>query len=647
MKNISLKTTLILFFGYFISHSSSIVHAQSAGISNIVWQKCLGGTREDIATDIKPTSDNGYIVVGYSNSNDGDVTGHHGDLLSDYWIVKLDNSGNIQWSKSYGGSQEDEAFAVHQTPDDGYIVVGHSQSSDGDVTDHHSGSTVRFDVWILKLYSNGTIQWSKSYGGTSTDGAYDIALTSDGGYIVAGYADSDDGDLAGNVEQGSGDYWVIKLDGNGNIQWDRNYFGNKIENSAELDFAKSIAETSDGNYIVSGYCRSCDSHPNQENLWMLKIKSDGTGDTIWTHIYGGTGGDGTSAIMQTSTGNYVSIGNTHSKNGDANCNTSGKHEMWVIKTNSFGNKITSFPSCFGGTGEDEGYDIIEAGDGTYILAGDTKSTDEGVACNHGDRDMWLINVDSSDGHIIWQQTLGGTHEDLANAVAATFDGKLIAAGYTMSSNGDVSGHHGLDGTSDYWVVKLKPSGGSCGLPQNLVDTNITCNSATLQWDVVPCATSYRVQYRIKGPNPWITKDLPGNSLTLNGLQDNTIYQWHLLNRCKDGNGKKVQGAYTPNQTFVTPGCKLAANVNGNSFSVYPNPAADRFTISLTSNNSSAEDATIELINPLGQVVLTEKATLNEGELNKSISIAQQFSWGLYHVRVIIGNVTYDQHLLIE
>ena len=174
-------------------------------LGKIKWQKCLGGSGGEMAQSIQQTKDGGYIVAGYAESNDGDVTGNHGD--HDYWIVKLDNTGSIKWQKSLGGTRSDEARSIQQTGDGGYIVAGESRSNNGDVSGHRGN--MLSDYWIVKLDSIGNIQKEHSFGGTSNDGANSIHQTKDGGFIIAGYTYSNDGDVRGN--KGGSDYWIVKL----------------------------------------------------------------------------------------------------------------------------------------------------------------------------------------------------------------------------------------------------------------------------------------------------------------------------------------------------------------------------------------------------------------------------------------------------
>jgi len=184
-----------------------VVKLDAESPSSIVWQKCLGGSLGDAANSIQQTTDGGYVVVGFTNSNDGDVSGNHG--LSDYWVVKLDALGDIVWQKCLGGHSSDGASSIQQTTDGGYIVAGFTNSNDGDVSGNHGLS----DYWVVKLNSSGSIEWQRCLGGSDYDGAYFIQQTTDSGYVIAGLSYSNDGDVSGN--HGGEDYWVVKLNAGG------------------------------------------------------------------------------------------------------------------------------------------------------------------------------------------------------------------------------------------------------------------------------------------------------------------------------------------------------------------------------------------------------------------------------------------------
>ncbi len=198
--------------GYTFSNNGDVLDNNGASdlwvikldaIGTLQWQKTFGGTSTDIATSIQQTSDAGFIVAGYTSSNNGDVSGSHGGL--DYWVLKLDAIGTLQWQKTLGGTSTDIATSVHQTSDAGFIVAGQTDSNNGDIINNH-GNT---DVWIVKLEANGVLQWQKTLGGFSSEGAMAVEQTTDAGYIIAGYTSSNDGDVSGN--HGSYDFWIIKL----------------------------------------------------------------------------------------------------------------------------------------------------------------------------------------------------------------------------------------------------------------------------------------------------------------------------------------------------------------------------------------------------------------------------------------------------
>lgn len=231
---------------------------------NIEWQKCLGGSGWDAAYYIENTSDGGYIVAGYTWSNDGDVAENHGN--TDAWIVKLNNTGNIEWQKCFGGSGLDYFYSIQQTTDAGYVVISNTDSNDGDVIGNHGDD----DVWVLKLDNLGDIQWQKCMGGTDCDFAESIQPTNDGGFIVGGATFSNNGDVSDNHSPiYSTDAWIVKLDFAGNIEWQ------KCVGGGAGDIARCIHKTYDGGYCLAGYTESNsgDVYGNHGNsdFWIVKL----------------------------------------------------------------------------------------------------------------------------------------------------------------------------------------------------------------------------------------------------------------------------------------------------------------------------------------------------------------------------------------
>ena len=428
-----MKLKIILFLLFFIN---VYCNAQSPIIE---WQKSFGGTNDDVANCIQQTNDGGYIIAGYSASTNGDVTGQHG-FSTDCWIVKLTSTGIIEWQKSLGGTSTEGANSIQQTSDGGYIVAGYCNSDDGDVTGNH-GFT---DYWIVKLSSTGVIIWQKSLGGTNDEYANQIQQTSDGGYIVAGYSYSDDVNVTGHHGTTSyADYWIVKLSSTGTIVWQKSLGGD------EWDKASSIQQTSDGGYIVGGDSVSTNGDVTGNHgitdYWIVKLSSTGT--IVWQKSLGGSYGEYVKQIQQTNDGGYIIVGFSDSLNGDVTGNH-GLSDYWIVKLSSTG--IIVWQKSFGGTNYDIANSIQQTSDGGYILTGYANSSNGNVLVNYGLNDYWILKITST-GSIEWQKSLGGSDIDFGNSIQQTSEGGYIVAGYSASTNGDVTGNHG---SSDYWIIKL-------------------------------------------------------------------------------------------------------------------------------------------------------------------------------------------------
>jgi hypothetical protein len=389
--------------GYAVSNDGDVTNNHGLGsdywivklsdTGSIQWQKCLGGTSADRGSSIMQTSDGGYVVVGYSQSNDGDVTGHHGNsTYYDYWIVKLTGVGAIQWEKSLGGSNDDEASYIRQTNDGGYIVTGYSRSIDGDVTGHH-GSVGVDDYWVVKLSSSGSLQWQKSLGGSGYDRPTCIEQTTDSGYIIAGRTNSMDGDVTG-LHGGNYDYWIVKLNSSGSIQWQ------KCLGGTSGDFATSIQQTSNGKYIVAGYSQSTDGNitgnHGSYDYWVVKL--DTIGSIEWQKSYGGASSDQAYFIRQTSDDGYIVTGTATSWAGDVTGHhgSSNNDDYWMAKLDSVG--TLEWQKCLGGSGSDIGYCTQQTTDGGFIVTGSTTSQDGDVTGLHAPYlDYWIVKLEGSVG----------------------------------------------------------------------------------------------------------------------------------------------------------------------------------------------------------------------------------------------------------
>jgi hypothetical protein len=424
-KNNFLSTALLL----------GAVCAVQAQSPNIMWNKSYGGSSTEEAFSVVQTADGGYVVAGNSSSNNGNVTGNHGGM--DYWVTKLDSSGALQWQKTYGGSQDDFAYYIEQTSDGGYIIAGYTTSNDNDVTGFHSGTFGwEGDIWIVKIDANGVLQWQKALGTSGDDYSRSVRETTDGNYIVAGAINGGDGNVTNYL--GSWDFWVAKLNGtNGDVLWEKTYGG------TDTDWAYSIEQTIDGGYIVAGFTQSDDIDVSQnyggEDYWVIKL--DGTGNKQWEKSYGGSGLDSAYFIQQTTDGGYVMTGFSTSDDGDVTGHHCCTGDYWVVKTDDTG--TIQWQKALGGTNLDVSLSIRQTSDGGYIVGGRTTSSDGDISGFHGGSfaDYWIVKLSDS-GNLQWQKAMGGSGDDWGNSVWQNTDETYIVAGSSTSSDGDISNHIG-------------------------------------------------------------------------------------------------------------------------------------------------------------------------------------------------------------
>ena len=416
-----------------------------------VWQKCLGSPYLDYAWGIEPTKDSGSIVNGYVSGAGGDVYGWFG--LTDYWLAKQDKMGAIQWSVNLGGFSSDEGTAVRQTPDGGYIVAGESASpqGNGNVTSPNKGG---LDYWVVKLNSAGGVVWQKSFGGSKNEYCYDIRLTADGGYILAGETESTDGDVTGN--HGGRDFWVVKLNSDGSQAWQRCIGGSSD------DEAYSVRVASDG-YVVTGYSTSSDGNSIgfHGKTDMLAAKLDLAGNLVWSKCLGGTAPDVGWGVEVASDGSgYFFAGTTGSTDGDV----SGKHnpaysteDAWVIKLDKSGNVL--WQRCYGGSNNEVAFSIAGTADGGYVLAGSSNSNDGDVTCMPAGITAglagWVFKIDGS-GNLVWEKVISGGYLDEEHDIRPTADGGFVISGYTCISSIPGYHHDATNTVGDYYVGKLSP-----------------------------------------------------------------------------------------------------------------------------------------------------------------------------------------------
>lgn len=439
-----MKKTITTFF----SVSLCIVAMSQAPV--IGWQKSLGGSDNEIIYAIRETSDGGYIAAGYTESNDGDITGNNGDR--DALLIKFAANGSVVWHKTYGGTGAENARSVLQTTEGGYIFTGSTSSANGDVSSNHGGN----DVWVVKLDSQGAIEWEKTYGGMYGDAGFSIVPAAAGGYIIGGQSNSSDGDLTEN--NGMTDCWVVKIDASGTLAWQGSFGG------SNADYGRTLIETSEGDIVIVGYSDSANGdlteNKGAEDGWIIKLS--GTGTLIWQKSIGGSGSDYLWDVIESTDGGYVLTGSTTSTNGDIAANN-GSLDTWIAQLDEQG--VVEWGHTFGGSEAEEGYKIVEVSAGNFVVFGTAASANGDVSTNQGEIDYWMFAVNAA-GTIQWEKTIGGSSWDIALAGTLTSDGGFIIGGSTSSNSGDVTENNGAD---DAWVVKLNPQGlGIASMQQNEV-----------------------------------------------------------------------------------------------------------------------------------------------------------------------------------
>ena len=296
-------------------------------LGEIAWIKTFGGSEEDIAIAVIEANDGDYVILGTTASTDGDITDKT-LAENDFWLLKINDEGNIIWSKTYGGTDDDVAQSVIQTTDGGYVIAGYSKSSDGDASNNEGFH----DNWILKLDAEGNIQWENSFGFAGHDHAYDVLQTTDGGYFLSGFMDITASGGEGNFGKpaealhGVGEFWGIKTDASGNMQWSR-YFG-----GTNNDRAYSVVQANDGGFVLTGFSESDDFNITDSrgsyDFWVIKITA--TGELVWERSFGGSEIEESYSISLTADNNYIIAGHTYSTDKDVTENY-GNSDLWVIK----------------------------------------------------------------------------------------------------------------------------------------------------------------------------------------------------------------------------------------------------------------------------------------------------------------------------
>ena len=374
-----------------LQNNATLKRSSRRSANGLQWSVAYGGPAKDWAYAMTVTHDGGLCTAGRTASQ--------GAGLEDVWIVRLDGDGRRLWDKTFGGPAIDRGRAIVEMPDHGLVIAGATESK----------GAGEFDVWVIKVDANGERLWDRRFGGPATDWASAVVATRDGGLAVGAYTQDESG--------GPYDFWVIKLDTNGELLWQRRYGGDAT------DWSNAITETLDQGLVIVGHTES--SGAGGADFWVLKV--DAEGEPIWDRTFGTAKSDYASTVTATRDGGVIVGGMTQADSG---------FDIRVIKLDAAGR--VEWDRNFGGAGNDWVRAIVETRDGDFALGGYTDSQGAGL------NDVWLLKL-TADGSPLSERTFGEAGNEWARALVELPDGALALAGDTYSRGA---------GAADVLVLKI-------------------------------------------------------------------------------------------------------------------------------------------------------------------------------------------------
>ncbi len=412
-------------------------------------QRTLGGNSDDQLGALWPTTDGGMVLGGRSYSNISGEKTETNRGVDDYWVVKLNRAGEIEWQRTIGGSDIDEILDLQQTRDGGYILTGNSVSYPSADKAENKGV---FDFWVIKLNRFGSVEWQKALGGDGYEFCNSVRQTRDGGYLIGGSSNSYISGDKSEDSRGGYDYWIVKLNRTGDKLWDKTVGGNGDE------FLSQVIETPDGGYFLGGISTSDISGDKSENsrglndFWAVKL--DRNRNIQWQKTAGGSDNDYVNGLVQTPDGGYVLSGSSASNiSGEKTENSRGAFDFWLVKFTKNGN--IQFDKTIGGNNYEFEATVDNTSDDGLIVAGNSSSDVSGdkTENSRGGYDYWVIKL-NKDGTIAWDKTIGGNGDDNVRTVKEIERNQYIIGGSSWS---DISGDktEASRGEYDYWVVTLK------------------------------------------------------------------------------------------------------------------------------------------------------------------------------------------------
>ena len=430
MTNITFFTSLLSYLFLTLILSLNLAKAQID-----ITTTNIGGSSIETALEMAATLDGGYVLVGSSYSQDGDVPSNMGG--TDIMVVKLDENGEKKWVKTFGGSGVEYAYSVVPLFDGSILVAGVSSSNDGDFTNNiGSGDNV-----ILKLDENGNLQWIKNYGGSNIERQGYLIPTSEGGFMFACSSESDDGDLTSN--KGGGDVWLVKLNSDYEIEWQQSYGGSLG------DYIADIIQTSDGNYVALANANSKDGDIKNpkggEDAWVFKINI--AGDIVWERSLGGSKEDQSGGIQEAPNGDIIVAADTYSTDKDI-VENKGQKDAFISRLNGENGEIV-WTKTYGGSNFESPKDIAPITDDVITICGYGRSGNGDMSGHYGGGDVWVFELNLEDGTFLKDYHFGGSENDTGMGIVLLPNGFAVGG---MSASDDIEITNAY-GQMDFFFVK--------------------------------------------------------------------------------------------------------------------------------------------------------------------------------------------------
>lgn len=485
----------------------------------IEWDRTFGGSAWEELNGSVLTNDNGYLFCGTTFSNISFDVSEPNRGIGDFWIIKTDTAGTKLWDRRYGGNGWDRLWAVINTSDGGYLLGGESDSNAGDGNDEKSEDSMGgLDYWIVKIDDQGNYEWDETIGGTGQDTLFGLAETNDG-YILAGFSGSQPSGDKTAPNYGNADYWIVKIDKNDRtVLWDKTFGGNARDQLFSMKMAHDNgiilggSSSSDPTLTASSGGNKLSPFYGLNDMWLVKL--DQNGDLQWEQTYGGDGEETIQNILLTSDGGYLLTGQSSSTPDPSTTKLSpnfGHWDYYVVKVDGQGN--LEWENTFGGEGTDLAYSAIENGIGNYLICGVSGSMPGSGGGNKTSpligntaNDFWMVYLTPDGQEVIWDMSFGGNSIDSPPNLHLAHNGGYIFGGHS-SSNSSPTKSENSKGLNDFYIVKT-----TCPIFLEVDDIINTCADEVINLDVTieqcpNCEYIWNDGYQ--GPN----RTLPNDKLT--------------------------------------------------------------------------------------------------------------------------------------